>query len=95
MLAEFDVRAHLGRRGTSTLDRATALALVACQEALAGDSDGDGDGDGEESASARDRVGVSLGTTAGSLRWMSEYTLQSAPRSDRISSTRRCSPTPS
>jgi 3-oxoacyl-[acyl-carrier-protein] synthase II len=63
VLEEFDVRAHLGRRGTSTLDRVTSLALVACAEALA-----------DRQFDVDRRVGVSLGTTTGSLRSMSEYT---------------------
>lgn len=66
-LRDFDVRALLGRRGTSMLDRGTGLALVACREALA-DSGLQTAGDGGE------RVGVSLGTTTGSLRSMSDYT---------------------
>lgn len=60
----FDIREHLGRRGTSFLDRCTGLALVACAEAI------------EDSGlqSAPGRIGVSLGTSTGSLRSMSDYT---------------------
>jgi 3-oxoacyl-[acyl-carrier-protein] synthase II len=60
-IVDFDVRAHLGRKGTSFLDRATALALVACGRALA---DRDLPLDDEN----RHRVGVVLGTTIGSLK---------------------------
>ncbi|HTB49660.1 MAG TPA: beta-ketoacyl synthase N-terminal-like domain-containing protein [Solirubrobacteraceae bacterium] len=64
---DFDVRAQLGRKGTSSFDRGTSIALVACREAL------------EDSAllaheGSRERIGVSLGTTTGSLRSMSDYT---------------------
>ena len=65
VIEDFDVRALLGRRGTMFLDRCTAIALVAAGEALA-DS-------GLEPSGGR-RIGVSLGTTAGSLRSMSDYT---------------------
>jgi 3-oxoacyl-[acyl-carrier-protein] synthase II len=60
----FSARELLGRRGTSFLDRATALALVACAEAI------------EDSAlvPSAERIGVSLGTSTGSLRSMSDYT---------------------
>lgn len=62
----FDVRACLGRKGTSFLDRATALAVVACGQAI------------EHSGlvldeHARTRTGIALGTTVGSLRSSSEY----------------------
>jgi 3-oxoacyl-[acyl-carrier-protein] synthase II len=66
-LADFDVRAHLGRRGTSSYDRATALAVVCCQDALAGAGlapDG----------AASGRVGVALGTSLGSFKSTSDYT---------------------
>lgn len=66
-LADFDVRTHLGRRGTGSYDRATALAVVCCQDALAGaglDLEGD----------ARGRVGVALGTSLGSFKSTSDYT---------------------
>jgi 3-oxoacyl-[acyl-carrier-protein] synthase II len=66
-LADFDARAHLGRRGTVFLDRCTALGLVACGQAL--DDSGLDVNDGN-----RHRVGVALGTTMGSLRSMSDYT---------------------
>lgn len=65
-LVDFRVRDHLGRKGTSFFDRATALAMVATRQALA-DSDlvvNDGN---------RDRVGIVFGTTAGSARSTSEY----------------------
>lgn len=66
-VAGFDVRQHLGRKGTAFLDRATGLALVACGQAL------------EDSGlvvdeGVRSRVGVVLGTAVGSLRSMSDYT---------------------
>jgi 3-oxoacyl-[acyl-carrier-protein] synthase II len=66
-LADFDARALLGRRGTSLLDRCTAIALVACADAL-----DDSGLDPRDATSAR--IGISLGTTTGSLRSMSDYT---------------------
>jgi 3-oxoacyl-[acyl-carrier-protein] synthase II len=65
-LAGFDVRALLGRKGTSCLDRATGLALVACGQALA-------DSGLVPQKRVSERVGVALGTTVGSLRSSSMY----------------------
>jgi 3-oxoacyl-[acyl-carrier-protein] synthase II len=65
-LVDFDVRAHLGRRGTSFYDRAIALAVVGCQEALR-DADLHVDDDN------RTRVGVVLGTTVGSFKSTSDF----------------------
>jgi 3-oxoacyl-[acyl-carrier-protein] synthase II len=63
---DFDARACLGRKGTSFLDRATALAMVACGQAI------------EHSGLVLDeftrtRTGIALGTTVGSLRSSSEF----------------------
>ncbi|WP_404955507.1 beta-ketoacyl synthase N-terminal-like domain-containing protein [Streptomyces sp. 147326] len=66
VLMDFNVRDHLGRKGTSFFDRATSLGLVACKAALA-DSDLVVD-DGN-----RDRIGITLGTTAGSAKSTSDY----------------------
>jgi 3-oxoacyl-[acyl-carrier-protein] synthase II len=61
------VRAHLGRRGTSSYDRATGLAVVCCQDALTrADLSLDG--------ANRGRVGVALGTSLGSFKSTSDYT---------------------
>jgi 3-oxoacyl-[acyl-carrier-protein] synthase II len=65
VLEDFDVRALLGRRGTSFLDRCTSIALVACGEALH---------DSGIDSERAERIGVALGTTTGSLRSMSDYT---------------------
>lgn len=62
----FDVRALLGRKGTSFFDRATALAVVACGQAIE-DSGLVVDDD------SRDRVGIALGTTLGSFQSSSDY----------------------
>jgi 3-oxoacyl-[acyl-carrier-protein] synthase II len=56
----FDIRRQLGRKGTGFFDRATGLGVVACGQAI------EDSGIGLE-ATPRDRVGVVLGTTAGSL----------------------------
>src|SRR5262249_5418573 len=65
-LTEFDVRAELGRKGTSTYDRATGLATVCCREALreAGTVVDD---------TTRTRLGVVLGTSLGSFRSGSDF----------------------
>ncbi|KAB1910128.1 beta-ketoacyl synthase [Micromonospora sp. AMSO1212t] len=65
-LAGFRARDHLGRKGTSFLDRRTAFAVLACRQALA-DSDLVVDDDN------RERVGVVLGTSVGSLQSTSDY----------------------
>ncbi|GAA1767080.1 beta-ketoacyl synthase N-terminal-like domain-containing protein [Luedemannella helvata] len=65
-LVDFDVRAHLGRKGTSFYDRATALAVVACAAALR-----DSGIVVDEVGSAR--VGVVLGTTVGSFKSTSDF----------------------
>ncbi|GAA3651200.1 hypothetical protein L7D48_25260 [Streptomyces sp. S1A] len=52
---DFDVKEHLGRKGTKYLDRLTSLSLVACKEALR-DSDAGGT-----------RTGVVLATNTGSV----------------------------
>jgi 3-oxoacyl-[acyl-carrier-protein] synthase II len=70
VLRDFDVRALLGRKGTGALDRRTALALVACRQALA-------DGALTVTDENRQRIGVVLGTTWGSLEAMSHYTRDS------------------
>jgi 3-oxoacyl-[acyl-carrier-protein] synthase II len=65
-LVDFDVRKLLGRKGTGFLDRASALAMVACGQAI------------EHSGlvvddRTRDRIGIALGTTLGSFRSSSDY----------------------
>lgn len=64
---DFDVRAHLGRKGTSFYDRATALAVVACGDALR-------DAQADVNDTNRARLGVVLGTSLGSFRSTSGYT---------------------
>jgi 3-oxoacyl-[acyl-carrier-protein] synthase II len=66
-LVDFDAVAHLGRKGTSSLDRSSSLAVVACGMAIA-------DSELEIDDRSRRRIGVALGTTVGSLRSMSDYT---------------------
>jgi 3-oxoacyl-[acyl-carrier-protein] synthase II len=66
VLVDFDVRTRLGRKGTSFYDRATALAVVACGEAL-------GNGGVVVDDVTRTRIGVVLGTTLGSFKSTSDY----------------------
>ncbi|KAA2265787.1 beta-ketoacyl synthase [Solihabitans fulvus] len=68
-LVDFDVRALLGRKGTTFLDRATGLALVAFGEALA-------EAGLVIDDESRTRVGIALGTTVGSLRSSADYSLE-------------------
>jgi 3-oxoacyl-[acyl-carrier-protein] synthase II len=63
---DFDVRAVLGRKGTSFLDRATSLAVVACGQAIEA-------GRLVVDDRTRDRIGIALGTTLGSFRSSSDY----------------------
>ncbi len=65
-LVDFDVRTHLGRKGTVFYDRCTALAVVACGAALR-------DADVTVDDSTRSRIGIVLGTTLGSFRSTSDY----------------------
>lgn len=66
-LPGFAARDHLGRKGSSFLDRRTAFALIASAQALA-------DSDLVVDDTNRERVGVVLGTTVGSLQSTSDYT---------------------
>lgn len=66
----FDVREHLGRKGTSTYDRSTSLSMVACKLALA-------DTDLVVDDANRERIGIVLGTTAGSAKSTSDYSRES------------------
>jgi 3-oxoacyl-[acyl-carrier-protein] synthase II len=66
-LADFRASDHLGRKGTSSYDRATALAVVCCQEAIR-------EARIEVDDASRTRVGVVLGTSLGSLRSTSDFT---------------------
>ncbi|MFD5102048.1 beta-ketoacyl synthase N-terminal-like domain-containing protein [Streptomyces albidochromogenes] len=54
----FDVKAHLGRKGTKYLDRLTSFGLVACKEAIEGMA---------AAEVAGDRTGVVLATNTGSV----------------------------
>lgn len=62
----FDIRAELGRKGTSFFDRRTGLTVVACGQALA-------DAGVEVGTLDPARVGIVLGTTAGSVRSSVDY----------------------
>lgn len=68
VVAGFDPRERLGRRGTSFYDRVTALAVAACDEALRDAPTGAGMQD------PGDRTGVVLATTLGSFRSTSDFT---------------------
>ncbi|MFE4534369.1 beta-ketoacyl synthase N-terminal-like domain-containing protein [Streptomyces scopuliridis] len=65
-MPDFRVRDHLGRKGTSFFDRSTSLALLGCTLAL-------DDTDLVVTDDNRDRVGIVLGTTAGSVKATSDY----------------------
>ncbi|QBJ90998.1 beta-ketoacyl synthase [Streptomyces seoulensis] len=65
-ITDFDVREHLGRKRTASLDRSTAFAVTASGLALA-------DAGLVVDEDNRDEVGVVLGTTLGSLRATAEF----------------------
>lgn len=65
-MPDFRVRDHLGRKGTSFFDRSTSLALVGCTLALE-------DADLVVDDANRERVGIVMGTTAGSIKSTSDY----------------------
>jgi 3-oxoacyl-[acyl-carrier-protein] synthase II len=67
--ADFDGRTLLGRKGTISRDRVTSLALVAAEAAI--ESSGLAIDDHN-----RDRVGVALGTTVGSLKSTMDYSVE-------------------
>ncbi|GAA5094525.1 beta-ketoacyl synthase N-terminal-like domain-containing protein [Nocardia iowensis] len=60
VVTDFDIKSHLGRKGTTFYDRGTGLALVATAQALE-------DSGLRVDDKNRRRVGVVFGTTAGSL----------------------------
>ena len=68
-LEEFNIREHLGRKGTSTYDRVTGLAVVCCQDALR-------EAEIAIDDSTRTRVGVALGTSLGSFKSTSDYSAE-------------------
>lgn len=68
-LTDFDVRAHLGRKGTSFYDRATALAVTAYGMALR-------EAGIEVDDESRSRIGVVLGTTLGSFKSTSDFSME-------------------
>ncbi|OLR93675.1 beta-ketoacyl synthase N-terminal-like domain-containing protein [Actinokineospora bangkokensis] len=65
-VVDFAVKDHLGRKGTSFFDRSTSLALVACQQAIA-------DAALDVAEVGSERVGIVMGTTAGSVKSTSDY----------------------
>jgi len=69
-LVDLNFRQLLGRKGTAFLDRRSGLALIACGRALEDSGLRVDDGN-------RHRIGVTLGTTWGSLKSMSDYTKES------------------
>ena len=69
-VADFDVQQFLGRKGTAGLDRQSALSVVVCGQALRDSGLCVNDDN-------RDRVGVALGTTWGSLKSISDFTRES------------------
>src|SRR6185369_14219525 len=69
------VRDLLGRKGTSSFDRRSALAVVACGQAIEAS-------DIRVDDTNRRRIGIVLGTSLGSLKSMNDYT-QETLRYDR------------
>nr|AIL50165.1 hypothetical protein [Streptomyces aureus] len=65
-IPDFQVRDHLGRKGTRFFDRSTALALVACDQTLQ-------DTGFAVTDENRGQVGLILGTTSGSVKSTSDF----------------------
>uniref|UniRef100_A0AAU2V597 Uncharacterized protein n=1 Tax=Streptomyces sp. NBC_00003 TaxID=2903608 RepID=A0AAU2V597_9ACTN len=65
-IVDFDVRDHLGRKRTSSLDRTTAFAVTAAGLALA-------DSGVQLDDENRDETGIVLGNTMGSFRSIAEF----------------------
>ncbi|WP_433042421.1 beta-ketoacyl synthase N-terminal-like domain-containing protein [Dactylosporangium sp. CS-033363] len=65
----FVAREHLGRKGTSSYDRATGLAVVCCQDAVRAAGL-------QLDATTGRRTGVALGTSLGSFKSTSDYTME-------------------
>ncbi len=65
-VSDFDIRTELGRKGTSFFDRRTGLTVVACRQALE-------DAGIDLGTLDSTRVGIVLGTTAGSVRSSVDY----------------------
>jgi len=74
VMGDFDVRAALGRKDTSALDRGTGLVLVACARALK-------DSGLSVNDQNRHRIGIVLGTSCGSLKSMSDFTIETLTES--------------
>lgn len=69
VVPDFSIRARLGRKGTSSMDRWTGMTVVACGEALRAA--------GIETDDPRmERIGVAIGTTAGGLRSTCDFSMQ-------------------
>lgn len=72
-LTDFSIRGRLGRKGTGFFDRVTGLGVVACGLAL--DDSGIRAADGGLAVD-RDRIGIVLGTTAGSLKSTMDFSAE-------------------
>ena len=68
-LTGFDIRRQLGRKGTGFFDRATGLGVVVCGQAIA-------DSGISLETIPGDRIGVVLGTTAGSLKSTMDFSAE-------------------
>jgi 3-oxoacyl-[acyl-carrier-protein] synthase II len=63
---DFDPRRDLGGKGTRFFDRVTGLALAACGQAIS-------DSELQVDEGSRHRIGITLGTTAGSMKSACDY----------------------
>ncbi len=64
-LTDFDPIAHLGRKGVVNLDRTTQLSILLCRRLL--------DALPDQAPEGRDRIGVVLGTSGGSLKSIADF----------------------
>ncbi|MGA5817941.1 beta-ketoacyl synthase N-terminal-like domain-containing protein [Kitasatospora sp. NPDC094028] len=70
VVPDFDARAVLGKKGTRSMDRVTALAVTAVGALL-------DDGDRNRTVGTGDRAALALGTTTGSAQSMMDFTRDS------------------
>jgi 3-oxoacyl-[acyl-carrier-protein] synthase II len=70
---ELPLEEHLGRKGLKSLDRTTQLSLLACAQAFAGLGSA-------LTAAERQRTGVVVGTSTGSIRSSSEFSRETVVR---------------
>lgn len=70
LVPDFDIRAVLGKKGTRSMDRATAMAVATIDELLGGES-------GQRLPGIGEGTGLTLGTSTGSVQSTMDFTRDS------------------